>query len=147
MTTEEEKRLLWGIERGYLVYIFNIHDLGEDMQFLESKGSKQRLLIDWRTKQVVELTDFEGTMVAFTEQDVCQSVRDRDVNTDNAVRLRALYRFWVYEFQSGRARVSWTVCPDGRFFADEDGFGGEDYNELTVQAVINRKGKVLIPFH
>ena len=117
------------------------------MLFLESKGSKQRLLIDWRTKQVVELTDFEGTMVAFTEQDVCQSVRDRDVNTDNAVRLRALYRFWVYEFQSGRARVSWTVCPDGRFFADEDGFGGEDYNELTVQAVINRKGEVLIPFH
>lgn len=109
MTTEEEKRLLWGIERGYLVYIFNIHDLGEDMLFLESKGSKQRLLIDWRTKQVVELTDCEGTMVAFTEQDVCQSVRDRDVNTDNAVRLRALYRFGSMSF-----RLAAPVYP-GRF--------------------------------
>ena len=48
---------------------------------------------------------------------------------------------------TGKAVVEWTICPDGRYFADEDGFGAEDCDELTATAVIDRKGQVLIPFH
>ena len=55
--------------------------------------------------------------------------------------------FLYMSSKGGKAVVEWTICPDGRYFADENGFGGDDCDELTVTAVIDRKGKVLVPFH
>ena len=95
----------------------------------------------------MELVDKDGNMIAFTLKEVEKSVLDRDVETGNAHALLVRYRFFVYEFKGGKAEVEWTICPDGRYFADEDGFGGEDCDELTATAVIDRKGKVLVPFH
>lgn len=122
-------------------------DRKEDMLFLMSRTERQCLLVDKRNKSFVELVDKDGNMVAFTLKDVDKSVLSRDVNTGNAHALLARYRFFVYEFKGGKAVVEWTICPDGRYFADEDGFGGDDCDELTVTAVIDRKGEVLVPFH
>ena len=36
--------------------------------------------------------------------------------------------------------------PDGRYFADEDGFGAENYSELIAVAIINKDGILLKPF-
>lgn len=128
--------------RGYMSY-----DCKEGMLFLEAYTGYQRLLVDKNSKNVVELVDKNGNMVAFTLKDVSKSVIANDVETRNARSLLARYRFFVHAFKKGKAVVEWTICPDGRFFADEDGFGAENYDELTATAVINRKGEVLVPFH
>ena len=127
--------------RGYMSY-----DCKEGMLFLEAYTGYQRLLVDKKSKSVVELVDKNGNMVAFTLKDVSESVIDNDIDTGNAHALLARYRFFVHDFKRGKAIVEWTICPDGRFFADGDGFGAEDYDELTAKAVINRKGEVLVPF-
>lgn len=36
--------------------------------------------------------------------------------------------------------------PDGRYFADEDGFGMEDNDEVTVYCVMNEDLEVIRPF-
>lgn len=144
MNTNEFENLMRNLEAGDSDYM--CFDRKEDMLFLVARSGRQCLLVDKRDEHVVELVDKDGRMVAFTPEDVSPSVITRDVETGNARALVARYRFFVYEFKDGRAEVEWTVCPDGSFFADEDGFGAEDCKELTVKAVINRKGEVLVPF-
>lgn len=126
---------------------YSIYDCGEDMLFLQSRRTKRNLLMDVRNNKVTELTDDNGKMTAFTDMDVSQTVRDQDVNTGNSRSLIADYRFFVHRFRNGQADVEWTICPDGLFFADEDGFGSEDCQELTTKGVINRNGKIIVPFH
>jgi hypothetical protein len=67
-------------------------------------------------------------------------------NSQNAHELKVHYGFGIETFMNGVAFVWWTLYPDGRYFEDEDGFGGEDCNETTVYAYIDTLGRVLIPF-
>lgn len=126
---------------------YSIYNCDEDMLFLQSRRTKRNLLMDVRNNKVTELTDDNGKMTAFTDMDVSQTVRDQDVDTGNSRSLIADYRFFVHRFRNGQADVEWTICPDGQFFADEDGFGAEDCQELTAKGVINRNGKIIVPFH
>lgn len=121
-------------------------DCKESMLFLKSCTERQCLLVDKKNKKIIELVDKYGHITAFTPKDISQSVIDRDIETGNAHDLIVQYHFFVHEFRGGKAVVEWTICPDGRYFADEDGFGAEHYDELTAKAVINRKGEVLVPF-
>jgi hypothetical protein len=38
------------------------------------------------------------------------------------------------------------LYPDGRYFEDEDGFGGEDNDELTVYCIMDENLNVVRPF-
>ena len=126
---------------------YSIYNCGEDMLFIQSRRTKRNLLMDVRNNKFTELIDDNGKMTAFTDMDVSQTVRDKDVNAGNSRSLIADYRFFVHRFRNGQADVEWTICPDGQFFADEDGFGSEDCQELTGKGVIIRNGKIIVPFH
>jgi len=82
-------------------------------------------------------------------------ISDRDIDwSDNAVcnhlntakNHDAPYGFHIEGFRSRVAFISWTLYPDGRFFEDEDGFGGENCNDETVYAYIDENLNVVIPF-
>lgn len=49
-------------------------------------------------------------------------------------------------FSCGITALSWTLYPDGMFFADEDGFGMEDNDEEVVYAIIDTHFNVIEPF-
>lgn len=67
-------------------------------------------------------------------------------NSYNAHKLIACYGFEIETFKNGIALVWWTLYPDGRYFEDEDGFGGEACNETTVYAFMDTLGRLVIPF-
>ncbi len=71
---------------------------------------------------------------------------DRLENSHNAHELKVHYGLGIETFINGAAFVWWTLYPDGRYFEDEDGFGGENCNETTVYAYIDTLGRVIIPF-
>jgi len=50
------------------------------------------------------------------------------------------FRFWIYAYEDGKALVEWTLQPDGRYFEDEDGFGAEHFEEITVYSYIDQEG-------
>lgn len=56
------------------------------------------------------------------------------------------FRFWIYEYKDGKASVEWTLQPDGRYFEDEDGFGGENCEEITLYSSIDTDGFFTGPF-
>ena len=52
----------------------------------------------------------------------------------------------VGRFKDGLCAISWTLYPDGRYFADEDGFGMEDNDEEEVYAIMNTDLNIVEPF-
>ena len=72
---------------------------------LKSCTERQRLLVDKKNKNFVELVDKNGNMVAFTLKDVEKSVLDRDAETENAHAQLVRYRFFVYCFKGDKAKA------------------------------------------
>lgn len=81
--------------------------------------------------------------------------------TDNEIDFDAIYkgcpdfngcksvRYWFgrYDnFRNGVCAICWTVYPDGRYFADEDGFGMEDNDEENAYCIINKDLEIIVPF-
>ena len=56
------------------------------------------------------------------------------------------FTFSASQFENGVCRFKWMVQPDGRYFADSDGFGAEKYPEINLYSRMNTKGKFLCPF-
>ena len=52
----------------------------------------------------------------------------------------------IGDYQDGLAYVSWMLYPDGRYFADEDGFGMEDNDEVNISAYIDTQCRVVVKF-
>lgn len=49
-------------------------------------------------------------------------------------------------YKDGLCAISWMLYPDGRYFADEDGFGMEDNDEENVYAIIDANLDIIEPF-
>lgn len=49
-------------------------------------------------------------------------------------------------FKDGYGAISWMLYPDGMYFADSDGFGMEDNNEVIVIAIIDTNLDIIEPF-
>ena len=71
-------------------------------------------------------------LVNFKPGDIDFERVDKLENPQNIHRLLACYGFDIEMFINGVALVYWTLYPDGRYFEDSDGFGGEFCNEATV---------------
>lgn len=53
---------------------------------------------------------------------------------------------WWDRCQNGLIALCWTLYPDGRYFADGDGYGMEDNDEEEVYCVMNDNLEVVRPF-
>lgn len=49
-------------------------------------------------------------------------------------------------FKDGFCAISWTLYPDGRYFADGDGYGMEDNDEEKVYGIIDVNLNFVVPF-
>ena len=65
---------------------------------------------------------------------------------DMPFRPAAAFRNELCPFRDGRAEFRWLLQPDGRYFADEDGFGAEKCQEIWLRSYVDEKGRFLEPF-
>ena len=49
-------------------------------------------------------------------------------------------------FKGGFCALDWTIYPDGRYFADDGGFGMEDNDAEVAYCVIDRNLEIVVPF-
>ena len=56
------------------------------------------------------------------------------------------YVFSATEMKDGRFILGFMVQPDGRYWEDEDGFGGESDEEIWLYALLDDKGNYLSGF-
>lgn len=97
-------------------------------------------------QQEIQIMDGHNHLKNVLPGDIDYEKVDRLENPENAHSLRAPYGFGIEQYHNGVALVWWTLYPDGRYFEDEDGFGGENCNETMVYAYIDTLGKIVIPF-
>lgn len=94
------------------------------------------------------MVDENGRLVGFTKKDVDYESVGKLEHSGDAYAMETCYggigRYW--DFKDGICVLCWTLYPDGRYFADSDGFGMEDNDEVEVYAIIDRHMHVLIPF-
>lgn len=127
---------------------FYFDDRGEDMMQAREKGTDRIILVNNKTKEAWELISSNGKF-SFWDASAVEIASAFDLpykSHRNAVELRAPYYFGINEFKYGVASVSWTLQPDGRFYADENGFGMEKDEEINYYAFINAQADILVPF-
>lgn len=121
---------------------------GEGMLQGREKSTDRIFLVNKNTQEAWELISANGRFSFWDASAVeIASVLNIPYRAQrNAIELQAPYHFGINEFKSGVAYVSWTLQPDGRYYADEDGFGMEDDDEINVYAFIDCSANILIPF-
>ncbi|MDF2905647.1 MAG: hypothetical protein K0R34_968 [Herbinix sp.] len=113
-----------------------IHSTRNGEIILENTILKKEIMIKNKDNKLMNLQESDIDFIRVSKLD----------NPENARRYVAEYGYGIEAFRNGVALVWWTLYPDGRYFADEDGFGAENCNETTVYAYIDTLGKVVIPF-
>lgn len=63
---------------------------------------------------------------------------------DKVLKYEGLNRYGGFE--KGVCAISWMLYPEGRYFADSDGFGGEDNEEECVYAIMDTHLDFIVPF-
>ena len=112
-----------------------------------SYGNKQIFIVNPATKKVYPISEANGKLVGFTLDDIDWGNVNQLEHNGDAKRLVADYGgLSIGDYQEVIARVDWMLYPDGRYFADEDGFGMEDNDEVNVSAYIDTECRVLVKF-
>lgn len=88
------------------------------------------------------ITDGRGNFIHFPGYTGGKWEQELDIDFKPCVRFPC----WIGPFENGRAKFMWQVQPDGRYFADEDGFGAEKCDEIWLYSYIDEKGSFTGPF-
>lgn len=123
------------------------YTIGEGMaMFGKSRGPL--FIANTETNKVKKLVDEKGRVVGFTKKDIDYESLKGIKHTRNAYSMVVDYAGmgrWS-DFSGGICSLVWMLYPDGRYFADEDGFGIEDNYEVNLFCVIDKDFNVLRPF-
>ena len=124
---------------------------GDRMAFFFGEG--------WRNYELHVANTLTGKIRKLSTTDGELLVDDNDIDNDaiakecdngivnaqaKAIRYAGLNR-WD-GFKDGLCAISWMLYPDGRYFADKDGFGMEDNDEEEVYAIIDTDLNIVEPF-
>ena len=124
--------------------IDNAFDIGEGMAVLKEKGSSYTL-VNKETGKLRQLVSDSGCLLVDDDEIDHEAMRKGCPHYHGGKSVD--YWFGRYnDFKNGVCAICWTVYPDGRYFEDEDGFGGEDNPEERAYCVINRDLEIIVPF-
>lgn len=135
----------------YQTNSFQIEDLGEQMALMKELVSgywRLRYLLDHERQEAVEIVDASQQLTTVTEDDIdWESMK----KLPSKVAARAYYRlclypFFILNYHNGIAEAIWMINPEGRYFADSDGYGMTGDQEINLRGAIDRSGKVVERF-
>ena len=105
-----------------------------DVAFTDPQTGKEKLIVDNNGR----ICHFPGV--------VKEEFWVKELTNPNALKPVVRFRSEFGVFDDERYYMHWQVQPDGRYWADEDGFGWESDSEIVLQALIDRKGNFMGPF-
>lgn len=123
------------------------YPIGEDMAVF-GNGRGPLYIVNMKTDKYRKLIDAGGHVVGFKPEDF-------DLQRIGRMAQRHSFRKMVVEyagleryndFRGGVCCFGWMLYPEGRYFADEDGFGAEDNDEEEIYCIIDSDLNVLVPF-
>lgn len=125
----------------------SIHPIGEGMLWI-GKSRGPLFYANSYTGKARQLLDEKSNLVGFDDHDfdwdkLKEVAHPYDLN-HKYVGYGGLGRY--NDFRNGICCLSWMLYPDGRYFADEDGFGMEDNEEENIYCIIDSNLRIVIPW-
>lgn len=119
---------------------------GENLLLVKDEYG-DRYLVNKETGKARQIS-MPGYVVGFSDDEIDFETIDKLPHSENAHTRLMEYGpvCWWDSCRNGLIALSWKLYPDGRYFADEDGFGMEDNDELSVCCIMNDNLEVLRPF-
>ncbi len=143
-TDTEHRRILDDIEADPSRYEIR-QLLGDKILRIDSSDGMWLCRNDGGTRRLITLVE-HGEVKFLTEADIEPSALRLIKQQCPYLAFKARYRFWVFPFTGSKAAVEWTVRPDGSYYADSDGFGMTDDEEITLHGFIDTNGRPIGKF-
>lgn len=143
-TDTEHRRILDDIEANPSRYEIR-QLLGDKILRIDSSDGMWLCRNDGGTRRLITLVE-HGEVKFLTEADIEPSALRLIKQQCPYFAFKARYRFWVFPFTGSKAAVEWTVRPDGSYYADSDGFGMTDDEEITLHGFIDTNGRPIGKF-
>jgi len=102
-----------------------------EMELFDEQDQKVKLLTD----RYGRFCDFPGVIPGDWVDKLKMSFEER-----------VQFAVWISSYENELTSFIWTVQPDGRYWADEDGFGMEPDEEVELISYFNKKGEFVMPF-
>lgn len=122
-------------------------ELGENMAMLYTSTTRKCIIINKETGKWREIVDDNGHLL-MTDDEIDYDAMEKGCphysRPDKKMCYSDLNR-WD-GFKSGICALSWTVYPDGQYFADEDGFGMESNSEEEAYCIIDKDLNIIVPW-
>lgn len=139
----DDKQFIHGIEEleGCRCYSW-----GENLLHVSDYGYGEYLVnkVTGKVRKIAE----RGKLVGFSDDEIDFETIDKLENSHNAhpriIQYAGINRW--NDCKDGLIALSWMLYPDGRYFADEDGYGMEDNDEVKVYCVLDDNLQVVRPF-
>lgn len=119
---------------------------GENLLLVKEKNG-DRYLVNKVTGKARQIST-PGIVVGFSDEDIDFATVDKSPHgyTARSRRMDFTPVGWYDRCKNGLIVLVWILYPEGRYFADEDGFGMEDNDEEKIYCVINDNLEVVRPF-
>ena len=101
---------------------------------------------DPATREQREILDARGRFVDFPGIDRTGLEADAEVLDRMQAHPVVRYRAEFSRFGRDSYLICWMIQPDGRYWADENGFGGTSDPEICLYALLDREGNYRGPF-
>ena len=125
----------------------SIHPIGEGMLWM-GKSRGPLFFANYHTGKARQLLDENSHLVGFGDRDFdWEKLKTVEHSYDlkhQYVDYGGLGRY--SDFRDGVCCLCWMLYPDGRYFADEDGYGMEDNEEENVYCIIDSNLRIVIPW-
>lgn len=121
---------------------------GEGMLQTRENNGKRIFLVNTEKKEAWELVGETGAFSLWNASAVeLSSVFGlTELAQRNAMSVKVPYYFGIEDYENGITLVMWTLQPDGRYYADSDGYGMTNDEEINLYAYIDKEGYILVPF-
>ena len=141
------------------VFVYGYPELKDCKGVLAGDGMAFFFGDGWRNYELYIANTLTGKIRKLSTTDGELLVDDDDIDFDAIVKLcengignaraKAIRYAGINRwdgFKDGLCAISWMLYPDGRYFADSDGFGMEDNDEEVVYAIIDTDLNIVEPF-
>lgn len=126
------------------ISIKDAFDIGENMAILKENG-KSFTILNKETGKLRRIVSEDGRLLVDDSEIDFDAIEEGCPDFEGGKYVE--YYFGLFrDFKNGVCAICWTVYPDGRYFADEDGFGMEHNNEENAYCIINRDLEIIVPF-
>ena len=125
------------------------YPVGDGIVFFSGKGNHELYIANTLTGKIRQISTAGGLLLVDNDEIDYENIEKQCKHGKNNARCKYIKYAGINRwdgFKNGICAISWMLFPEGIYFADSDGFGGEDSNEENVYGIMDTSLRFIEPF-